>query len=161
MAGLTLLTLPQALAAQHTGETTITTVTAIASSPGFFIFVISPMLDVRHSRRAYALWFTVLSAVMLWISVMNLGHILALEMAVTTGFAAICLANNGALYGWLSTVSPKEGENRLSAWLTVSNFGGAGVMAVLGGAIIRRLALAQAALVLAAMIRTREEKPVY
>lgn len=149
--GFTLLTLPQALAAQHTAETTITTVTTIASSPVFFIFAISPMLDVRHSCRAYAFWFTVLSAAMLWVSVMNLGHILALEMAVTTGYAAICLANNGALYGWLSTVSPKEDENRLSAWLTVSNIGGAGVMAVLGGAIIRRLTLVEAALVLAAM----------
>ena len=46
------LTLPQALAAHHTAETTITTVTAIATTPGFFIFVISPVLDVRHSRRA-------------------------------------------------------------------------------------------------------------
>jgi PAT family beta-lactamase induction signal transducer AmpG len=149
--GFLFFTLPQALAARHTVETTITTVTAIASSPGFFIFVISPMLDVRHSRRAYALWFTVLSALMLWISVMSLGHILALELAVTTGMAAICLASNGALLGWLSTVSPKEDENRLSAWLTVSNIAGGGVMAVLGGAIVRRLASAEAALVLAAM----------
>lgn len=82
---------------------------------------------------------------------MSLGHILALEMAATVGYAAICLANNGALYGWLSTVSRKEDENQLSACLTVSNIGGSGVMAVLGGAIVRRLDLAEAALVLVAM----------
>ena len=150
--GFAALTLPQALAAQHTPETTITTVTAIAFSPGFFIFMISPVLDVVYSRRTYAWCLTILSAVMLWISVMNLGNILVLEIAATTGFAVICLANNGALCGWLSTVCPKEDQNRLSAWLTVANFGGGGVMAVLGGVIIRSLALTEAALVLAAMI---------
>jgi PAT family beta-lactamase induction signal transducer AmpG len=149
--GFVLVTLPQALAARHIPETTITSVTAIASAPGFFIFLLSPMLDVRLNRRVYAFFFTLVASAMMWASIVNIGRVIPLEIAATTGFAAITLANNGALYGWLSAVSLKEDEKSLSAWLTAANIGGVGIMAVLGGEILRRLDIRQAALTLSAM----------
>jgi PAT family beta-lactamase induction signal transducer AmpG len=144
-------TLPQVLAAQHVPETTITAISAAALSPGFLVFLVSPMLDVRFSRRSYATTLTVMAATLVGVAVLSLHQLLRLEVAAVAGLAAICLAY-GALGGWLSTVSPKEDENRLSAWLTVANIGAGGLMSVVGAQLIQHLRLSVAAFVLSVLI---------
>ncbi len=149
--GFLILPLPQILAAQHVSETTIASITALAVSPTFFIFLISPILDVRFSRRWYATVLTAVAAVLMGISVLSIHNLPVLEIAATAGCAAIVLAN-GALCGWLSTVSRKEDENQLSAWLTVANTAGVGIITVFGGELIRNLPLPAVALIVTAMI---------
>ena len=48
-----LITVPQLLAARHVPEPMIASITAFALIPGFAAFVVSPILDVRFSRRTY------------------------------------------------------------------------------------------------------------
>ena len=151
LAGFLALTLPQALAAQHVPETTIAMISAVSFTPGFSVFLISPILDVRFSRRWYATVLTALASVLTIVCVMNLHHLRVLGIAAVLGFAAVCLAY-GALGGWLSTVSKKEDENRLSAWLTVTNVGSGGLMSIVGGEVILHLPLPIAAFLLGGMI---------
>jgi MFS transporter, PAT family, beta-lactamase induction signal transducer AmpG len=136
--GFIAFTLPQTLAAQHMPETTIAAVAAVAFSPLSFMFLFSPMLDVWFSRRWYAAVFTILGAVLVGISVMNIHHLLLLEITVVAGVAAMSLAS-AALCGWLSTVARGEDENQLSAWLTVANFSGFGIMSIIGAELIEHL----------------------
>jgi MFS transporter, PAT family, beta-lactamase induction signal transducer AmpG len=150
-AGFLAFTLPQALAAQHVPEPTIAMVTALAFTPGFLVFLVSPILDVRFSRRWYATVLTAIASVLVGVCVMNLHHLLLLETAAVAGFAAICLAY-GALGGWLSTVVGKENENQLSAWLTAANVGAGGIISMVGAEVILHLPLAAAALLLGSVI---------
>ena len=138
--GFIAFTLPQALAAQRVPETTIAAVTAVTFSPLSFMFLFSPMLDVWFSRRWYAAVLTILAAVLVGISVMNIHHLLPLKIAGVAGVAAMSLAG-AALCGWLSTVARKEDENQLSAWLTVANFSGFGIMSIIGAEMIEHLPL--------------------
>lgn len=149
--GFIVVTLPQLLAAQRMPEATIASATALALSPLFWIFLISPILDVRFSRRWYAAAFSALAAVLMGVSVLNIHHLLVLEVAATAGNAAVNLGY-GALGGWLSNISHKQDENRLSAWLTAANIGGGGIMGVLGTELIDHFPLPGAALLLGGMI---------
>lgn len=149
--GFLVMPLPQVLAGRHVPEPAIASTTALVASPTFFMFLISPLLDVRFSRRWYASVFAIAAAALLGSSMFLMHDLLLLKIALTTGCAAIVLAN-AALYGWLSSVSRKEDENPLSALLTVGNFVGAGVMAIFGAELIRDLPRAVVALVLFAMI---------
>jgi MFS transporter, PAT family, beta-lactamase induction signal transducer AmpG len=149
--GFIAFTLPQALAAQRVPETTIAAVTAVTFSPLLFMFLFSPMLDVWFSRRWYAAVLTILGAVLVGISVMNIHHLLLLKIAVVAGVAAMSLAG-AALCGWLSTVARKEDENQLSAWLTVANFSGFGIMSIIGAEMIEHLPLPVAAFLLTSII---------
>ena len=49
--GLVFFALPQLMAAKHLPEPEIAAVTAVAMSPTFWAFVLSPTLDVRFSRN--------------------------------------------------------------------------------------------------------------
>jgi MFS transporter, PAT family, beta-lactamase induction signal transducer AmpG len=149
--GFIAFTLPQALAAQRVPETTIAAITAVTFSPLFFMFLFSPMLDVWFSRRWYAAVLTILAAVLVGISVMNIHHLLLLEITVVAAVAAMSLAG-AALCGWLSTVARKEDENQLSAWLTVANFSGFGIMSIIGAELIEHLPLPVAAFLLTSII---------
>jgi MFS transporter, PAT family, beta-lactamase induction signal transducer AmpG len=150
--GFLSIPLPQVLASQHVPEPTIASTTALAFSPTFFMFLVSPILDVRFSRRCYATVLTTVAAALLGISMFVLHDLLLLKIVLTAGSAAIVLAN-GALGGWLSSVSTKEDENRLSSWMTVANIGvGGGTTAIFGAELIRNLPLPVVALVFMATI---------
>ncbi len=56
--GIILISVPQMLSIRHVPETTIAAMTAVMVSPGFWTFLVSPILDVRFSRR----WYSVVSA---------------------------------------------------------------------------------------------------
>lgn len=143
--------LTQSLAAQHVPVVTIASITAFAVSPGFFSFLASPVLDVWFSRRAYATGLAAASALLIGATAMLFHHLLLLRIAAITGFTAIQLFYS-AVGGWLSTVSGKDQENQLSAWLSISNTAGFGIMSFLGGELIRRLAPALAASIIGLLI---------
>src|SRR3984885_3745237 len=131
--GLAFFAIPQLLAAQHVSEAKIAGITAAALSPNFWAVVFGPMLDVRFSRRWYATLFAALASVLAVIAVLNLQHLVTLEIALVIGSAAAILSTT-ALGGWLSTVVRKEDENRLSAWFNFAYIASMGLgMAVAGG----------------------------
>jgi PAT family beta-lactamase induction signal transducer AmpG len=148
--GFIVLPLPQMLAAQGVPEIKIAAVSAACLSPGFWVFLLGPMLDIRFTRRGYATVFAALAGFGLTLAVFMRAHLLVLEVLVMTAYAASVLSSN-ALGGWLAGVIPdvaaSEGDNlhhegaRLSAWTQVGLFLGNGLMAGIAAEGLRRLPL--------------------
>jgi MFS transporter, PAT family, beta-lactamase induction signal transducer AmpG len=151
VSGYAAFALPQALAARNVPEPAIATACAIALSPSFYAFLLSPILDVWWSRRTYAAFLWSLAAVLTAASTLVLDHLQALEIIAALGEAASQLAY-AALGGWLSTVCSRDQENSLSAWLTVSNIAGFGLFAIAGGESLRGLSSGPAAALIAILI---------
>jgi PAT family beta-lactamase induction signal transducer AmpG len=149
--GFITFSLPQLLAEQHVPEARIAAITAAVVSPGCYGFILSPMLDVRFSRRWYATFFAALSALLLAISILSLSNLPVLEAAMLAGFWAVGLSSN-ALGGWLSSVCGKEEENNLSAWFNVANIGVGGLMIFIVQVVIHSMPLRAAAFILGALI---------
>ena len=148
--GFIVLPLPQMLAAQGVPEWKIAAVSAACLSPGFFVFLLGPILDLRFTRRFYATLFAALAGLCLTIGVLFRAHLLTLEISVLVAYAASVLSSN-ALGGWLAGVIPdvaaEDHDNpnhegaRLSAWTQVGLFLGNGLMAALAAEGLRTLPL--------------------
>ncbi len=146
LTGLTLFTVPQLLAARHVPEAEIAALTALAASPMFWAFLVCPILDVRFSRRAYAIAGAVIAAVLTPVAMWNLDHPALLGgLLLVANFTSMCMGN--ALGGWFSTVIERKDESRLSAWLTVGNISGFGLLAAVAIALIHALTLPVTAIV--------------
>jgi PAT family beta-lactamase induction signal transducer AmpG len=150
-AGFVGISLPQLLSKQHLPESQITSITAWVFSPWCWIFLLSPMLDVRFSRRYYATVSAAVAGISLAIGLLNLDRLVILQAALMTGSAAAFLSSS-ALGGWLSSVLPKEDETRLSSWFNVANISGSGVMVVIAGELFSHLSLRTSAVLLAVII---------
>jgi PAT family beta-lactamase induction signal transducer AmpG len=154
--GFVVLPLPQMLAAQGVPELRIAAISAACLFPGFWAFLLGPLLDLRFSRRWYAAVFAVLAGVALGFAVMMRAHLLLLEAALITSYAAATL-NSNALGGWLAGLVPEgDGatlfESRLSAWTQVGLFLGNGLMAGLAAECLRVLPLGLTAVLLGSLV---------
>lgn len=135
---LALMTVPQLLAARSVPQPMIASVTAAAMIPTFCGFLLSPILDVRFSRRHYALAFGALSAAMAFIALINADNLGLLTMALVAGFLAANL-NQSSLGGWLGSIVPKGDESKLGAGFTIGNIGGFGLGAIILITLLRAL----------------------
>ena len=159
--GFIVLPLPQMLAAQGVPEIRIAAISAACLSPGFFVFLLGPLLDIRFTRRFYASLFATLAGLALMTSVLMRAHLHVLEVLLMIAYAASVLSSN-ALGGWLAGVIPdvaaSEADNpnhegaRLSAWTQVGLFLGNGLMAAIAAEGMRRLPLALIAPLLGALV---------
>jgi PAT family beta-lactamase induction signal transducer AmpG len=124
--GIAFFAIPQLLATRHVSEARIAGITAMALSPNFWAVVFGPMLDVRFSRRWYATFFAALASVLVFIAVINLSHLVVLEIALVAGSAAAILSTT-ALGGWLSSgftmVTAGELVRHLPLWLAATLLG--------------------------------------
>lgn len=145
--GIILISVPQLLSQRHIPETTIAAMTAVMASPGFWTFLVSPVLDVRFSRRWYAVVSAVLAALLLVAALLNLDHLALVEGLLVTAYFFANLYQS-ALGGWLSSITSQEDENTLSAWVTAGNIGAGGAMAMATGEVFGRVSPLTAALVL-------------
>jgi len=149
--GLLAIVVPALLAEQHVPEVRIAAITAAAMSPAFWAFLICPMLDVRFTRRWYAVLSGVASALLLAAGMMCLHHLAALELLLLLGFAAASV-NQNALGGWLSTAIHHDDESRLSAWFNAANIGSGGIIAMVAAEVVHALPLPLASAVLGSML---------
>lgn len=149
--GIVAFALPQLLSNRGVPESEIAGFTAVAFSPGFWAFLFSPMLDVRFSRRWYAAMLAAVAAVALVVGLLNLDHLMVLEVTLTIGFFAAYLFQS-ALGGWLSSITTSEEEKIVSVWITIANVGGFGVVAMVCNQLVRLLSPLSVALVMGAMI---------
>jgi len=149
--GIVSISVPQLLSARHVPETTIAAMSAVIISPGFWTFLVSPVLDVRFSRRWYSVATGAASAVLLSLALLNLDHLALVEFLLLAGFFSANLCQS-ALGGWLSSIVSAEQENRLSVWVTMGNIGGGGAMALLMSELVRNFSTTTAALVSGAAI---------
>jgi MFS transporter, PAT family, beta-lactamase induction signal transducer AmpG len=149
--GCIVISVPQLLSARHVPEATIAAMTAAMISPGFWTFLISPVLDVRFSRRWYCVATAAAAAALLTLALLNLDNLVLVEILLVAGFFFANLYQS-ALGGWLSSIVGAAQENRLSAWVTLGNIGGGGAMAVVTGELVQHLLPGVAAVLLGALI---------
>jgi PAT family beta-lactamase induction signal transducer AmpG len=145
--GILVISVPQLLNARHVPEATISAMTAAMISPGFWTFVASPLLDVRFSRRWYSVTTALIAAVLLSLALLNLEHLLLVEVLLVVGFFFANLYQS-ALGGWLSSIISAEQRQSLSVWVTIGNISGGGLMAVVTGELVQRLSVSAAAILL-------------
>ena len=149
--GVVAFAVPQLLGDRHRfSETAIAGLTAISFSPGFWAFLLSPVLDVRFSRRWYATVLAVVSAVTLVVAFLNLNHLILLEIVLTVGFFAAYLYQS-AIGGWLASITTGDEEKTLSIWMVVGNTSGFGIMAIGCNQLVHHFSPLTAALILAAV----------
>ncbi len=137
-AGLTLITLPQLLAAKHVPEPAIAGVETwyiIAQSGAFLV---SPLLDWKFSRRFYATVLGVLTAVLSFVAFLVLDNIALLSAVIFLSGAAIHLYA-AAVGGWTGSIVGTEKRGSLGAWMMVANFGCGGITVMFGIVLLRQL----------------------
>jgi MFS transporter, PAT family, beta-lactamase induction signal transducer AmpG len=127
--GVIAFAVPQLLGDRHVPESSIAGLTAVAFSPGFWAFLVSPVLDVRFSRRWYAVVLAVIASLSLVVAFLNLDQLGLLQVVLTAGFAAAYLYQS-AIGGWLSAITSPVEEKTVSVWMTIGNVGGFGLMAI-------------------------------
>jgi PAT family beta-lactamase induction signal transducer AmpG len=150
-AGIVLISVPQLLSNRHVPETTIAAMTAVMASPGFWTFLVSPVLDVHFSRRWYAIASALMAASLLIVALLNLDHLELVEILLVAGYFFANLYQS-ALGGWLSSITSHEQKSALSSWVTIGNVGGSGIMAVATGELVRNVPPHIAAFLLGAVI---------
>lgn len=136
--GFLVLPLPAMLASEGVPETRIAAVSGACFLPGFWTFLLGPMLDVRFSRRWWATVFAVLSGASMTLAILLRRHVGGLEAALMVSYAAAVLSAN-ALGGWLASIVAEEDRAKLSAWTQVATFLGNGLMAWLATEGLRAL----------------------
>ena len=136
--GTLVVSVPQLLSALHVPETKIALVTATVVSPGFWTFIISPVLDVRFSRRWYATVTAAVAALLLAFALLNLEHLIILQASLVAGYFFANLYQS-SLGGWLASITKEQDQGRLSAWVTIGNLCGGGVMAVVTTEVMHSL----------------------
>jgi PAT family beta-lactamase induction signal transducer AmpG len=144
MGGFIVVTLPQILAAQGVPGGHIAVDVAIITSPGFWIFLLAPFLDVRFRRRTYALFFGVLAVVATAFTVLHHSSEFEVEAVMLLGFISLALFG-AAQGGWTGSLIKKEQDSRLGAWSTVCNIGGGGIGILLSGFVTQHLSPDRAA----------------
>ncbi|MGB6485305.1 MAG: MFS transporter [Steroidobacteraceae bacterium] len=150
LSGLDVVTLPQLLAARHVPESEIAMLSTLAFSPLFWCWVVCPILDVRFSRRSYALACTVISAALTPAALLSMHNAALLGVLLVLANLATAVMQN-ALGGWFSTLIAREHEGRLSAWMMIGNLGSFGLIAPVAIELIHVYPLVVAALLLGAV----------
>jgi PAT family beta-lactamase induction signal transducer AmpG len=149
--GVALLTVPQILAARHVPEPVIAQLTTLALVPTFAAFLLGPLLDVRFSRRTYAIVATVLAAIGTGAAFMVAGNIVLLGVALVCAMGGAAV-NGIAVGGWFGSLIAKKDDATLGAWLTVANIGGFGLMAMTAIQVVRLVPPPVAAILLGAPV---------
>jgi PAT family beta-lactamase induction signal transducer AmpG len=136
--GVWAISLPQLLAAQHVPEPTIATVSALSALPLVFSFVVSPILDLWVSRRAWASVMAGLAGAFLFAALISHQNVVALTVLMTFGWTAAALFQS-ALGGWLGGLLPDKDRAALGAWMAVGNTGTGGIAVMAAVPLLRAL----------------------
>jgi PAT family beta-lactamase induction signal transducer AmpG len=111
-------------------------VSSVGFSPTFWAFLLCPVLDVRFSKRTYALFFAALAAVCLGVSTLLTYHLVAFTAVLTLGCTATVMFGN-AHQGWMPDVVEDRHYSAVGATSNVANLGAAGLFAWLVVVMIR------------------------
>jgi len=142
---------PILLAARGVSVGRISEVSAIAFSPTFWAFLLCPVLDVRFSKRTYALFFAGVSAVCLGVSTLLTANLTAFTAVLTAGCTAAVMFGN-THQGWMPDVIEDQHYAHVGATTNVANLGAAGLFATLSIVLVRTLSAWLAAGLLGMMV---------
>jgi MFS transporter, PAT family, beta-lactamase induction signal transducer AmpG len=143
--------MPILLSAKGVSVDEISKVSFIGFSPSFWAFLLCPILDVRFSKRAYALVFAAISAVCLGICTLLTGNVAVFTMVLTTGCAAAVMFGN-AHGGWMPDVIRDKHYSQVGGTSNIANLGAAGAFAAVAVAVVRTVPPAIAAWLLAVLV---------
>jgi PAT family beta-lactamase induction signal transducer AmpG len=143
--------MPILLSAKGVSVDEISKVSFIGFSPSFWAFLLCPILDVRFSKRAYALVFASIAAVCLGICTLLTGNVAVFTIVLTTGCAAAVMFGN-AHGGWMPDVIRDKHYSQVGGTSNIANLGAAGAFAAVAVAVVRTVPSAIAAWLLAAMV---------
>jgi MFS transporter, PAT family, beta-lactamase induction signal transducer AmpG len=136
VAGFIIVTLPQILAAQNVPGGQIAVAVAVITSPGFWIFLVAPILDVRFRRRTYALGFGLLAVFGTAFTVFYHPAKVEIEAVMIVAFMSLALYG-AAVGGWTGALIEKEQTGKLGAWNTIFNICSGGLGVLISGFIIQ------------------------
>jgi len=123
-------------------------VSSVGFSPTFWAFLLCPILDVRFSKRTYALFFAGVAAVCLGLSTLMTANLVAFTAMVTVGCTAAVLFSN-AHQGWMPDAVEDKHYSTVGGVSMVANLGAAGMFAWLVVHLVRTLPGIEAAALLA------------
>jgi MFS transporter, PAT family, beta-lactamase induction signal transducer AmpG len=126
-------------------------VSSVAFSPSFWAFLLCPILDVRFSKRTYALFFAGVAAVCLGVSTLLTYHLVAFTAVLTLGCTATVMFGN-AHQGWMPDVVEDQHYSAVGAMSNVANLGAAGLFAWLVVGMIRSMAAPVVGVLLALVV---------
>jgi PAT family beta-lactamase induction signal transducer AmpG len=135
---------PILLAAHGVSVGRISEVSAIAFSPTFWAFLLCPVLDVRFSKRTYALFFAGVSALCLGVSTLLTANLAVFTSVLTAGCTAAVMFGN-THQGWMPDVIQDHHYSHVGATTNVANLGAAGLFATLSVVLVRTLPASLAA----------------
>ncbi len=143
--------MPILLSAKGVSVDQISKVSFVGFSPTFWAFLLCPILDVRFSKRAYALVFAAISAVCLGICTLLTGNLTVFTIVLTTGCVAAVMFGN-AHAGWMPDVIRDKHYSQVGGTSNIANLGAAGAFAALAVAVVRTVPAPIAAWLLAALV---------
>ncbi|MGB6194340.1 MAG: MFS transporter [Terracidiphilus sp.] len=135
VASFAVTTVPQILAAQGVPGGHIAAITAAIISPSCWVFLFSPILDVRFRRRTYALVLGLLAASATAFIAFDHHNLLMVEIAAFTAVVAVTLYQ-GAVGGWMGSLIEREQDGLLSSWFVAGSIAAGGMMAMAGEPIL-------------------------
>ncbi len=125
----------------------IAEVSGLGFSPSFWAFLLCPILDVRFSKRTYALVFAAISAMCLAACTLLTAHLTSFTIVLTAGCAAAVIFGN-AHGGWMPDIIHDRDYSQVGGFSNIANLGAAGAFAWLSVSLIRSCAPSTAAIVL-------------
>jgi PAT family beta-lactamase induction signal transducer AmpG len=148
LGGVVFVTVPILLAGLHVSVAQQSTVLAVAASPTIWGLLLSPILDLRFSKRTYTVTLGLLSPALFFSAMLFLQHLgvltVLLTLAMLTGFLY-----ESAIAGWIAQISARDDYASVSGWYTIVYLGTAGTFGGLGVWLVRVLPLRAAAAVMA------------
>lgn len=130
--------IPILLAARGVSVGRIAEVSAVGFSPTFWAFLLCPILDVRFSKRTYALAFASIAAICLGSATLLTGNLAAFTAVVTIGCTATVFFGN-AHQGWMPEVIEDKHYSQVGGTSNIANLGAAGLFATLVVILVRTL----------------------
>jgi PAT family beta-lactamase induction signal transducer AmpG len=139
--------MPILLAAHHVPLGQIANISAWGFSPSFWAFLLCPILDVRYTKRTYALVFAALAALCLGACTLLTANLIAFTAVLTAGCAAVVIFGN-AHQGWMPDVVHDKHYSAVGGASNIANLGAAGLFATLAVVLMRTLPATLAAALL-------------
>lgn len=143
--------MPILLSARNVSVGDISRVSAISFSPTFWAFTLCPILDVRFTKRTYALVFATLAALCLGASTLITYNLTAFTAVLTIGCTCAVLFGN-AHQGWMPDVISDIHYSQVGATTNIANLGAAGLFTSVTILLVRNLKPIPAAALLATTV---------
>lgn len=148
--GFIIVTLPQILAAQNVPGGHIAVAVAVITSPGFWVFLVAPILDVRFRRRTYALAFGLLAVFGTALTVLYHPSKGEIEAVMVVAYLSVALYG-AAVGGWTGALIEKDQNSKLGSWNTIFNICSGGLGVLVSGYVTQHFSAAHGAVMIFAL----------